>query len=57
MSLGLWIRKSVECFKMELNPSRNMENSVAEGNSNCGRLTEEISTVEGFWYVTWGLFL
>jgi hypothetical protein len=36
--LELWIRKTVECFQWGLmdHPSRNMEDSVAEGELNCG---------------------
>ena len=44
-TLGLWIRKAVECFKCCLmgHTSRNMEDSVAEGDLNYGALDQEVS--------------
>jgi hypothetical protein len=35
---GMWIRKAVECFKWGLmgHPRKNMEDSGAEGDLNCG---------------------
>jgi len=42
---GLWIRRIVKYFKHGLmdNPSRNIEDSGAEGDLNCGGLTQEDS--------------
>jgi len=42
---GMWIRKSVRCFKQCLmdHPSRSTEDSGAENDSKCVGLTQEIS--------------
>jgi hypothetical protein len=50
LTLGLWIRKTVECFKCYLmgHPSRNMEDSGAEGDLNCGGLAQEVSEEKNF---------
>ena len=44
-TMGFWIRKAVECFKCCLmgHPSRNMEDSGAEGDLNCEGLAQEVS--------------
>ena len=44
-TLGLWIRKAVECFKWGFmsHTSRSMEDSGAEADLNCGGLDQEVS--------------
>jgi hypothetical protein len=48
--LGLWIWNAVKCFKWGLvgHHSRNMEDFVAEGDLNCGRLDPEVSEEKEF---------
>ena len=47
---GLWIWKTVECFKWSSlsYPSRNMEDLVAEGNVNSSDLAQEASVEKNF---------
>ena len=42
---GVWIKKAVECFKWGLvgHPSRNIEDTGAEGELNSGGLAQEVS--------------
>jgi hypothetical protein len=47
---GLWIWKTMECFKWGLiyYPSRNMEDFVAVGDLNCGSLALKVSEKRHF---------
>ena len=44
-TLGLWVRKAVECFKCCLKDqaSRNIEDNGAEHDLNSGELAQEVS--------------
>lgn len=44
-TLGIWIRKAVECFRQGLmgNTSRGLEDSGTEGDLNCEVLAQEVS--------------
>ena len=43
-TLGLWVRKAVECFKWDFmsHTNRSMEDSGAEADLNCGGLDQEV---------------
>ena len=55
----LWVGKTAECFKHCLmgHPSRNMEDSGAENDLNCGGMAQEASEEKNFSMLPRDLFV